>query len=171
MNFCYFGIKTCGNRKMGGPGGVGLLLPPPRFYKNVIPNLGFDTLIGLRGPFEGLPPGVPWNIPVETHKKIWKRFKINKKGCKRLKKRSSTSFWLRAARKSWLKYTTLLTNRLILTAWKAALKSRLVMSANLLLYRALVRIDWIARPAVFVHLFFLKPCWWESPVRSTLLIS
>ena len=40
----------------------------------------------------------PWNH--------WKRFEMNKKGWKRLKKSSSTSFWVRAATKSWSKYTT-----------------------------------------------------------------
>ena len=35
----------------------------------------------------------------------WKKFNKNKKGWKWLKKSSSTSFWVRAAPKSWLKYT------------------------------------------------------------------
>ena len=37
----------------------------------------------------------------------WKRFKISKKGWKRLKKSISTSFQVRAAPESWPKYTTL----------------------------------------------------------------
>ena len=36
----------------------------------------------------------------------WKGFKMNKKGWKRLKKKVSTSFWVRAAPESWSKYTT-----------------------------------------------------------------
>ena len=36
----------------------------------------------------------------------WKRFKMSKKCWKRLKKSSLTSFWVRAATESWLKYTT-----------------------------------------------------------------
>ena len=41
----------------------------------------------------------PWNH--------WKRFEMNKKGWRRLKKSVSTSFCVHAAPKSWSKYTTL----------------------------------------------------------------
>ena len=40
---------------------------------------------------------------------------MNHKGWKRLKKRSSTSFWVRAAPKSWLKYTTLISLKVSLS--------------------------------------------------------
>ena len=36
----------------------------------------------------------------------WKSFEMNKKGWKTAEKKVSTSFWVRAAPKSWSKYTT-----------------------------------------------------------------
>ena len=47
----------------------------------------------------------------------WKRFKMNKKGWKRLKKGSSTSFWVRAASKSWSKFTTYHSIKITVFIW------------------------------------------------------
>ena len=59
------------------------------------------------------------NVWKRTKKKFfqtwnhWKKFEINKKGWKRLKKSSSTSFWVFAAPKSGSKYLTKYTTRYV----------------------------------------------------------
>ena len=92
-----------------------------------------------RGSVMAAIPKKQWSRGAESlpglAKNHWKRFEMNKKGWKRLKNSVLTSFWVRAALKSWSKYTTNIKGLWLHLAFRTSLKMAKLETGNLESYK------------------------------------